>query len=162
MIELLQRGAFAPALQSAQAALQTDPDDPDLHQAAGIAALNLGDPNRAVAGLATSLELRPDDAHCRRQLGALYHQLGRPEDALRVYEAFADRADALPDDHYRLAVLLQDAGDQRRAETYNKHVRRICCGTPHHGAALQDHRKDYDATPTIHLFQCRMKGAMPI
>ncbi|MEM7251081.1 MAG: tetratricopeptide repeat protein, partial [Pseudomonadota bacterium] len=32
------------------------------------------------------------------------------------------RADALPDDHYRLAVLLQDAGDQRRAETHYRYA----------------------------------------
>jgi predicted Zn-dependent protease with MMP-like domain len=100
------------ALRLARGALDESVEaDPVIHFLAGVALLELDDPEQAAATLSRAVELDPDDAEFRANLAfALYRSCAfseAVEEARRALEADS----GLPDTHFVLALLLERSGD---------------------------------------------------
>ena len=72
------RGDWAAALAAYQAGLAIAPDNPDLLTNAGLAALQLGDPERARSLLERAHQVRPDDEANQRRLERARRESGEP------------------------------------------------------------------------------------
>ncbi|MCH9673399.1 MAG: tetratricopeptide repeat protein [Gammaproteobacteria bacterium] len=114
----LNQGKFVEAMAVAEQNLAVHHRDGPLHYLAGLAAHQLQDLPRAMALIEQAVDLMPSDLDVRRQLGAIQHQAGRADLALATYRALVASAPQATsaEDHYRLAVLLQDAGEQQSAK----------------------------------------------
>jgi tetratricopeptide (TPR) repeat protein len=70
--------------------------DPEYDYLLGIAALDAGDPERAVFALERVLALQPNDSLARAEIARAYYSMGERESARREFETV--RAQAIPED----------------------------------------------------------------
>ena len=95
--------------------LESEPARADAHHLLGLVLLEKGDVDGCEARLRTALRLRPHRSALRTLTGLLLDQ-GRPDDAVRVQEAFARSAAASRDSTADLADTLLRAGREAEAQ----------------------------------------------
>ena len=81
------RGELSRAARIYESALAEDPEEPDALHLLGLVALQLGDPNRAVALISRAVSLRPDVATFHANLGEAYWALGQPDQVIACCQA---------------------------------------------------------------------------
>jgi predicted Zn-dependent protease with MMP-like domain len=110
--------ALALRLASEAMAGPGEEEDPVVHFLAGVALIELDEPEQAVAALARAVELDPDDAEFRANMAfALYRSCAfeeAEEESLRTLEADG----SLPDAHYVRALLLERRGETVAADEH--------------------------------------------
>jgi tetratricopeptide (TPR) repeat protein len=79
-------GQFSEAAHAYGRALELEPEDPVLHHNLGGLALEQGDTSAAVEAFARAIELGSQTAETYLVLSRLYHQAGRLDLALKLYE----------------------------------------------------------------------------
>jgi Flp pilus assembly protein TadD len=72
------REEWRAALAAYEAGLAVAPEDPDLLSGAGLAALQLGDPARALPLLERAQRLRPQDEATQRRLARAQREAAKP------------------------------------------------------------------------------------
>jgi len=107
---LVAEGKANEALEAAQAALATHPDEAPFHELRGRALRAAGDPGGASEALARALELEPERAGALAELAALAAAQGDREKAIELYDRAA-RADAQQPAHAWSAIQLLAASD---------------------------------------------------
>lgn len=88
-VRRLNGGDFAGAEASCRAALAADPQAADAHHVRGVALAQLGRAGEADAAFAEALRLRPGDPNMLFNRALALQQAGRPDDAIRAYDAAA-------------------------------------------------------------------------
>lgn len=104
--------------------LEREPDDPQIHYAAGEIRLNQEKPKESVPFFERTLELDPDFLQAHASLGRAYLSLEKPESAVRhLQQALPlDRDGSL---HYQLAQAYRQAGKMEEAARVLDDYRRI-------------------------------------
>jgi|SoiMethySBSTD1v2_1073268.scaffolds.fasta_scaffold34503_1 predicted Zn-dependent protease with MMP-like domain len=114
--DALDEGRPDAALASARIALHDAPDDPVLHFLAGVALIDLGQPEDAALALARAVELDPDDAefrsHHAQALFATCDFAGALDEAERAIALDPESADA----HVVAGMVEERAGRLDLAE----------------------------------------------
>jgi Flp pilus assembly protein TadD len=72
------RAQWRDAMAAYESGLAVSPDDPDLLSGAGLAALQLGDPERARRLLERASQLRPQDETTQRRLARAKREAAEP------------------------------------------------------------------------------------
>ena len=112
---LMQTQEFPEAIESLQIALRMDPSYVAAHHNLGLAYANTGRPDLAIGAFERALELDPERADIRTQLGGLLlMQMNQPQEALVQLE-HAARQSGQPDAVYLYASALADVGRTRDA-----------------------------------------------
>ncbi|HEY6211359.1 MAG TPA: FlgO family outer membrane protein, partial [Vicinamibacterales bacterium] len=71
--------------------------------------------NKAIDAYNKAIEVYPDHASARHNLAVLYSQIGRPEDAVPLYEELRRRHTAFPTTYTNLAAIYTDLGQYEKA-----------------------------------------------
>jgi len=105
------------ALRLARQALAEDEgDDPVIHFLAGMALLELEEPERAAESLARATEIDPDDAEIRANLALALFRACRFADGTLQADRAAESDPSLPDALYVRGLLLEREGSIDRAD----------------------------------------------
>jgi Tfp pilus assembly protein PilF len=115
-VYLFQRGNFAAARESFQAALALKPDDPALLYNAGECSERMGDSARAERYYNQCLLYAPNHADCRHALASLLVRLGRKDDAAHLIGDWLAREPRLAAAYAEDGWLWHQAGDLPRAQ----------------------------------------------
>jgi predicted Zn-dependent protease with MMP-like domain len=108
--------AFALARAALSAAADEADADPVLHFLAGVALLELDEPEQAVAVLNRAVEIDPDDAEVRATMAyALYRSCDFARAELEAQRAL-DSDPSSSDAHHALALVLERRGELEGAE----------------------------------------------
>lgn len=92
--------------------LQRYPEEPQLLQVAGLAALKRGDREAALGHVKKAVALAPDDTEALTLLGWLYMEAaGDVDAAVASYRKVAELKPAIPEVHNNLGVALKRKGD---------------------------------------------------
>ena len=123
------------AAQAWQQAAQDLPHDFELWQRLGQFYLNLGPPRsaEAIATLEHAVELEPERALLRLDLGLAYERAGRSSDARRQYLRATQLAPDQPQAWTSLGILEARLNENEAAE---RHLRLALRADPEHAAAL--------------------------
>lgn len=103
------------ALEAAQTAALRDDGNPEVHQAAGLAQLKLGNLPQAIASFEKVLELKPDHGYAMNNLGLAYLRSNQNEKAVKVLEGAAQLLPHLAYVHNNLGVALERTGQAEAA-----------------------------------------------
>jgi predicted Zn-dependent protease with MMP-like domain len=115
--DALDDGDAARALQLAQASLAESGDqDPVIRFLAGVALMELDQPEQAVESLRLACDMDPGDAEFRANLALARYRACRFAEALADARAALDLDDSLPDAHCVLGLLLERANEVADAE----------------------------------------------
>src|SRR6266404_1655979 len=114
---LFQRGDYAAARESFQAALTLKPNDPGLLYNVGECYDRLGDPAKAERSYNECLVQTPNHTDCRHALASMLVRVGRKEDATRLVEDWLAREPRLAAAYAEDGWLWHQAGDLPRAQT---------------------------------------------
>jgi Flp pilus assembly protein TadD len=114
-IYLFQRGDYAAARQSFQAALALRPDDPGLLYNQGECCDRLGDTAKAERYYRQCLVQAPNHADCRHSLASMLVRVGRKDDAAHLVEDWLAREPRLAAAYAEDGWLWHQAGDLPRA-----------------------------------------------
>jgi len=130
---LMQTQEFPEAIQSLQMALRMDPKYVAARHNLGLVYANTGRPDLAIIEFQDALELDPERADIRTQLGGLLlMQMNRPQEALVQLEQAA-RQTGQPDAVYLYASALADVGRTTEAVTVLESLLR----TTRHGPSFE-------------------------
>ena len=110
--ELLSQQKYSDALAMAQKDIRRYPRDAEGYHLQGLAYKGLQQPNSAAGALEREARLAPANYEIRRDLGVMFSQLGRTDDAVRELEAAARINSEEPDPHHQLAQLYSKKGDK--------------------------------------------------
>src|SRR5438309_9982421 len=114
-VYLFQRGNYAGARESFQAALALKPNDPAFLYNAGECSDRLGDTTAAERYYSQCLLYAPNQADCRHALASLLVRLGRTADAAHMIEIWLAREPRLAAAYAEDGWWLHQAGDLPRA-----------------------------------------------
>ncbi|NNM81863.1 MAG: tetratricopeptide repeat protein [Burkholderiales bacterium] len=117
---LLSRGEPCLALQIAGAGLQSDPQNPELHHLAAIAAARSGKPDLAEAHYRAALQSDPHCSGALVNLGILLADSERICEAETCYRTALEISPEIPEIHANLADLL---ASKRKFEEAESHYR---------------------------------------
>ena len=108
----LVAGKLADAWDKLQKLLERYPEEPDLLQVVGLAALKRGEREAALAHVRKAVALAPDDAEALTLLGWLDMEVaGDVETAIESYRRAAALKPDVPEVHNNLGVALKRKGD---------------------------------------------------
>lgn len=94
-----------------------------------MALVHTGRREEAIPHLQRAIAIAPDDYSPHRELGIVYDQLGRIDEAIAVYLRATELAGD-PDLHRRLATLLLQQGELRKATYHFEQTLRLVPGDP--------------------------------
>jgi predicted O-linked N-acetylglucosamine transferase (SPINDLY family) len=112
---LLAAGRFREAVECYQAVAGPLRDSCEAHYGLGIAQLNAGAPDLALAPLQSAVRLAPGEAGAHTALGACLMRLERTAEAIDCFERAATLAPDLAEVHCNLGSALVTIGDFDRA-----------------------------------------------
>jgi Flp pilus assembly protein TadD len=141
-IYLFQRGDYAAARESFQAALALKSDDPALLYNLGECYDRLGDPVKAERTYRQCLLEAPNHADCRHALASMLVRVGRRDDATRLVEDWLAREPRLAAAYAEDGWLWHQAGDLPRAQTRLQQALEL---DPHEPRALVELALVYEA-----------------
>src|SRR5262249_30898092 len=139
---LFQRGDYANARESFQAALALQPEDPALLYNVGRCYARQGDFTKAERCYRACLERSPDHAECRHALSALLVRDGRGAEATRMVKAWLASSPKLAAAHAEDGWLWFQAGDLPRAQACLQEALEI---DPHDHTARLELARVYEA-----------------
>jgi Flp pilus assembly protein TadD len=141
-LRMYQKGDYAAARESFQAALALKPNDPALLYNLGECCAHLGatDPARQYYDLC--LQQAPNHARCRQALARLLVQTGRWQEAARMTEEWMVRAPKASDPYALAGWLQMQAGDLPQAQT---RLQQALALDPHNVRALNELGLLYEA-----------------
>ena len=113
-----QSGRLAEAEQGYRKILQMQPQHPDSLHLLGIIALQTGNPEPALTLIQRAVDLRPDGAVYRNNLGQVLERLGRVDDAARAYEAAIELGPGDAEPLNNLGRLREGQGHLAEAEAH--------------------------------------------
>jgi type IV pilus assembly protein PilF len=102
--------AWALALACAPTISQKDRATAQIDYDVAVAAMNRGDMRAALRDLLAATELDPTMAEVHNALGLVYHDLGKPDDALTHYQKAVKLRPDFSDAHNSFGTLLTDLG----------------------------------------------------
>ncbi len=106
--------------------LQSDPQDPDFQYHLGILNRVEGNTNQAIKNLNNAASLDPSfTARARLELGELYEEVGKLDNAFAEYSALAKTDPAHFEAVYAAGMVKNALNDYESAETYLKRAREI-------------------------------------
>jgi tetratricopeptide (TPR) repeat protein len=117
---LLSQQKYSDALKTAQENVRQDPQSAEGYHLEGLAYKGLQQLQHAAAALERAERMAPADYEIRHDLGLIFMQLGRADDAVHEFEAAARINSEEPDPHHQLAQLYEKKGDKylaRRQQT---------------------------------------------
>jgi Tfp pilus assembly protein PilF len=88
----------------------TQPYQPDAHVELAWLQQEMGDPNAAAQSLQKALQINPNHSTALAHLGQQYEDMGRPDQAVELYQNSLRSDWNQPDVHSRLAAASQKAG----------------------------------------------------
>jgi tetratricopeptide (TPR) repeat protein len=141
-VSLFQRGNYAAARESFQAALALKPNDPALLYNAGECSDRLGDAAAAERYYSQCLQNAPNQADCRHALASLLVRVGRTADASHMIEDWLAREPRLAAAYAEDGWLLHLAGDLPRAQARLQQALQL---DPHEPRALIELALVYEA-----------------
>jgi tetratricopeptide (TPR) repeat protein len=115
-VYLFQRGDYAAARESFQAALALKPEDPGLLYNLGECSDRLGDTARAERYYRQCVERAPNHADCRHALATMLMRVGRKDEATGLVEAWLAREPRLAAAYAEDGWMWRQAGDLPRAQ----------------------------------------------
>lgn len=121
-LSFLQMGEYSSAIEHFRKAESIRKDDPKLYNALALAFLGKGLLKEAEENLQKCLKLDPGYSEARNNLGIVYYQMGRYDDAIREFEkVLSDVLYKTPQQAYlNLGLVYFSKGDLRRAIFYFK------------------------------------------
>jgi Tfp pilus assembly protein PilF len=141
-VYLFQRGNYAAARESFQAALALKTDDPALLYNIGECSERLGDTTAAERYYSRCLLYAPNQPDCRHALATLLVRLGRRDDAAHLIEDWLAREPRLAAAYAEDGWLLHQAGDLPRAQARLQQALEL---DPHEPRALVELALVYEA-----------------
>ncbi len=109
--ELMASGQPGEALAALDAAIASNPSDPELHYARGIALSQLGRPDDAIAAWQQAVQQQPKFFPAHNGIGAIHLDAGRLPAAIAAFEAAIAADPNFPDAHYNLGRAREASGD---------------------------------------------------
>ena len=157
----LAAGKVTDAWEKFEKLLEQYPEEPQLLQVAGLAALRRSDPETALAYVRKAVDLAPDDAEALTLLGWLDMEMANDVDkAIESYRKAAALKSEVPEVHNNLGVALKRKGDLERAIGGFSHALELepdfAQALSNRGWALveqgkwQAARADFEKTLTLH------------
>ena len=123
-ITFFHQARYDEALQALKTAEPLAPENPHLNYVLGRTNMLMGDERAAIGPFALVLEQDRNDAYSNYYLGTLYLGEGRVEEASELLRRTTLIDPAIAGAHYRLGLILLQAGDQAggllELQTYNK------------------------------------------
>jgi Tfp pilus assembly protein PilF len=141
-VYLFQRGDYAAARESFQAALALRPEDPALLYNVGECYDRLGDTARAERSYSQCLLQAPNHADCRHALARMLVRTGRKDDAAHLIEDWLAREPRLAAAYAEDGWLWHQAGDLPRAQARLQQALEL---DPHERRALVELALVYEA-----------------
>jgi Flp pilus assembly protein TadD len=141
-VYLFQRGEYAAARESFQAALTLKPDDPTLLYDLGECYDRLGDTAKAERYYTQCLLHSPNYVDCRHALASLLVRTGRKKDAAQLVEDWLAREPRLAAAYAEDGWLWHQAGDLPRAQARLQQALEL---DPHEPRALVELGLVYEA-----------------
>ena len=122
-LEHHRAGRLADAEEGYRAILARAPEHADSLNLLGVIALQVGDLKSALSLVRRAVELRPDAAVCRSNLGQVLARHGRDDEAAECYEAAIDLDPAYAEPHNNLGLIRQRRDRLTEAEAlYRKAI----------------------------------------
>ena len=115
VVQSLQQGAYAAAIEDAQRALQSEPENPELYELLAAAYYESGLFDKCAETLRAQIERTPDSAQGYGNLGQLLADMGKLDEAI----PYAERAVALAPDSAQAKLAL---GNVYRAAGQAEHA----------------------------------------
>jgi Tfp pilus assembly protein PilF len=112
-IAAIQSNDWASAKSAFEAALAKNPRDADAHHYLGVTLEQANDKTGAEREYKAALGIKPDLAEAAANLGRIYVEAQRWDDALAVLKPAVQRRGDSADVHFALAVALAGKGDQQ-------------------------------------------------
>ena len=134
-LEEHQRGNLERASALYNAALASDPDQPDALYLLGLVAIQKGDPRQAVLLIGRAATLRPGDAVIHGNLGEAYRALGDIDRTIECCRTALRLDPNHPEVHFNLALALVNQGELETAIGHYRDAIRLKPGFAgaHHG-----------------------------
>jgi Tfp pilus assembly protein PilF len=129
-IKSLQAGEYADAKTAFQAALKSAPDAPDAHFYLGEVAEKQSDNSTAETEYKSALKLRPDFVDAAQNLGALYIDEQKWDDANAVLKPALAKHAQEPSLNLDMALVLANKGDQAGSDAAFKQALTLSPGDP--------------------------------
>jgi len=124
--DALDEGDAERALQLAQASLtESGGQDPVIRFMAGVALMELDQPEQAAESLRHACEMDPGDAEFRANLALARYRACHFEEALADVRAALDLDDSLPDAHCVLGLLLERGDDAAEADAHFRRAAKL-------------------------------------
>jgi len=105
-----QKGELEQAIAQYRAAVQANPNFPDIYAALGSALVTQGEFDKAIANYRKAIELKPSFAELRRKLALLLGDLDRVDEAIEEYRAALEVSPDNLDAWYQLGRMLMRKG----------------------------------------------------
>jgi predicted O-linked N-acetylglucosamine transferase (SPINDLY family) len=120
-LRLHRQGLLAEALPLYTRALQSDPNNAELHYYIAAVCLQQSRPRDAIISAQKSIALNPEEARAHRLLGQTLNRLGRQEEALASFDRAIAIAPEMAEAHGARADLLADMNRNADAvASYNR------------------------------------------
>jgi Flp pilus assembly protein TadD len=140
---LFQRGNYAAARESFQAALALKPNDPGLLYDIGECSDRLGDTTNAERYYSQCLLHAPNQVECRHALASMLVRVGRKDDAAHLIQDWLAREPQLAAAYAEDGWLWHQTGDLPRAQARLQQALEL---DPHDSRALVELALVYEAT----------------
>jgi tetratricopeptide (TPR) repeat protein len=118
-------GQLDEAIRLCAQTLERDANNTDAHEAIADAMYHAGTFDRAAAGYATALQVRPDDAKLHLGLGRCLAAMNEPQQAEEEFRRAIRHDRLLGEAHEALGLLLQAQGKTKDARRYLHRAQRI-------------------------------------